>query len=287
MRSSRSQLQPFARHWPTGRPSGTVVLVAVSVVAAVGQLSFWLFDRADPLAALKLFAFFGLSAESLHVGRMWQLGSFMLLHAHPLHLVLNLAVLYLAGREVEPIVGYRHFVGLYLAGNLLGGLAQWAAYVLGLAPAGALMVGVSAGVAAVLAAYATILPELEITGTLFFVLPLRVRAKVIGVGVVVGAALLWIFAAGSSIGPAAVLAGCGVGWAYAKQLGFGNPLAIERYLCDKRQHAARMERMPAEQFIREEIDPILEKIARAGAGSLSRSEKKLLAKGREKLIGTK
>src|SRR3954447_18014221 len=55
MRSSRSQLQPFARHWPTGRPSGTVVLVAVSVAAALAQLSFWLFDRADPLAAVKLF----------------------------------------------------------------------------------------------------------------------------------------------------------------------------------------------------------------------------------------
>jgi hypothetical protein len=176
---------------------------------------------------------------------------------------------------------------MYLAGNVLGGLAQWGAYAMGLAPGGSVMVGVSAGVAAVLAAYATILPELEITGTLFFLLPLRVRAKVIGVGVVLGAALLWVFAAGSLIGPAAILAGCGVGWAYAKQLGFGNPLAIERYLCDKRQHAARMERMPAEQFIREEIDPILEKIARSGEKSLSRAERKVLAKGREKLMAVK
>ena len=36
--------------------------------------------------------------------QFWQLGSFMLLHANPLHLVANLLILFFAGREVEPIV---------------------------------------------------------------------------------------------------------------------------------------------------------------------------------------
>jgi hypothetical protein len=68
-----------------------------------------------------------------------------------------------------------------------------------------------------------------------------------------------------------------------KRLGFGNPMAIERYLFDRRQHAARIERMPADQFIREELDPILEKISREGRGSLTRAERKLLQMGRQKL----
>ncbi len=278
-------MQPFARHWPTGQPSVTVVFVTATLVAALAQWSFWLLDRTDLVSDQTLRSWFALQAETVRSGHLWQLVTFMLLHANPIHLVANVLVLYFAGREVEPIVGLRHFVGLYLAGNLAGGLAQWSAMALGLTPAGAWVVGISAGVAAVLAAFATILPELEVVLLLFFVLPLRLRAKVLGAGLVACTALLCLFDAGSPLGPVGMLAGCLVGWLYAKQLGFGNPLAIERYLCDKRQHAARIERMPAEQFIREEIDPILEKIARSGTRSLSRPERKLLEKGREKLAG--
>jgi membrane associated rhomboid family serine protease len=278
-------MQPFARHWPRGRPSVSAVLVAASVAAGLAQWSFVLLDRSDLVSQAKLQEWFALQADSLASPQVWQLFSFLLLHANPMHLVLNLLVLYFAGREVEPIVGLRHFVGLYALGNLVGGLVQWGVFALGLAPAGSIMVGVSAGVAAVLAAYATILPELEVVLLLFFVLPLRVRAKVLGAAMVLGAALLWAFGGRTDLGPAGMLAGCVVGWAYAKKLGFGNPLAIERYLWDKRQHQARIGRMPAEQFIREEIDPILEKIAKSGTRSLSRSERKLLALGREKLAG--
>src|SRR4051794_37220316 len=65
MRSSRSQMQPFARHWPTGRPSVTVVLVVVSLAAAIAQLSYWLFDRGDAETQEKLFAWLGLTAQSM------------------------------------------------------------------------------------------------------------------------------------------------------------------------------------------------------------------------------
>jgi hypothetical protein len=43
--------------------------------------------------------------------------------------------------------------------------------------------------------------------------------------------------------------------------------------------------MTAEEFIAQEIDPLLEKISRDGMGSLTRAERKLLAKGREKIAG--
>ena len=41
--------------------------------------------------------------------------------------------------------------------------------------------------------------------------------------------------------------------------------------------------MSAEQFVSVEVDPILDKIAREGMHSLTRSERKILAKGREKI----
>jgi hypothetical protein len=43
--------------------------------------------------------------------------------------------------------------------------------------------------------------------------------------------------------------------------------------------------MNAEQFIAEEVDPLLEKISREGMQSLTRSERRILAKAREKLAG--
>jgi hypothetical protein len=41
--------------------------------------------------------------------------------------------------------------------------------------------------------------------------------------------------------------------------------------------------MSSEQFINEEIDPILEKISRDGIRSLTRAEKRILEMGREKI----
>lgn len=283
MRSSRSQMQPFARHWPSGRPSLTAMLMVVSVTTACVYWSVFLLDRGDVLARGPVIDLLALHGSAVSSGHWWQFVSFMLLHPNPLHLAANMLVLYFAGREVEPIIGLRHFSALYLLGNVLGGLAQWGAICAGLAPADSLLVGVSAGVAAVLSAYATILPELEVVLLLLFVLPLRLRAKTLGLGVFLAAGVLWAAAPALEIGPVAVLAGCVVGWTYAKQLGFGNPMAVERYLFEKRQHAARIERMPAEQFIREELDPILEKIAQSGPRSLTRAERKLLEKGRAKL----
>jgi hypothetical protein len=41
--------------------------------------------------------------------------------------------------------------------------------------------------------------------------------------------------------------------------------------------------MTPEEFIAQEIDPLLDKISRQGMGSLTRAERRLLAKAREKI----
>lgn len=284
MRSSRFQLQSLARRWSGRRPSFTAMLLAGSVAAgATHWIAFLLtgqklFPGADPLIAI-----LGLSADSASSGSAWQFFTFALVHANPLHLLANVLPLYLAGREVEPIMGGRHFLTLYVLANLLGALAQWGAMAGGLAPEGAVFVGVSAGVAAVVSAFATILPELEVTLLILFVLPLRIRAKRFALGMLLLGLTLWLSQTGTVIGPVAILVGTFLGWLYAKQLGFGNPLAIERYFIDRKQHALRLERMPVEQFIAEEIDPVLEKLARGGMSSLTRAERRLLQRGSSKL----
>jgi hypothetical protein len=42
--------------------------------------------------------------------------------------------------------------------------------------------------------------------------------------------------------------------------------------------------MSADQFIAEEIDPLLDKISKRGLASLSRRERQLLARAREKML---
>jgi hypothetical protein len=79
------------------------------------------------------------------------------------------------------------------------------------------------------------------------------------------------------------LGGCLVGWIYVRQLGFGNPWWIQRRMVERREREARLARMGPEQYMTEEIDPILDKISREGIRSLTRLERRILERGREKI----
>ena len=274
MRPSRRQIQPFIRRWSVGRPSVTALLIALSGGAFVAQMITEFCLGGDGLFRHWL----ALDGHSIHLRQYWTFLTFPLLHdSNPLHLLANMVLLFFAGREVEPIVGRRHFLGLFLGGNLLGGIAHW------LAMPDVQLVGVTAGVTAVFVAFTTILPELEVTVHLFFVLPLRLRAKYLAIALLALSAVFWVTLTMRVIGPAGMLAAGVFAWVYVKQLGFGNPLAIQRYIFAKRQRAARLERMSPDQFISVEIDPILEKISTHGMHSLSRAERKILEQGRGKI----
>lgn len=285
MRPSRRQMPPFTRRWTEGRVSATSVLVGIQAFAYTLQLCLEKYgvDRSYAETwdlwgvAAWLRDLLGLSGAGIAGGNYWQFGSFALLHSGPFHAFANALVLLMAGRELEPIVGKRRFVGLFLLGTFLGGFVHW------LILPGVTLVGMSAGVVAVLVAFTTTLPELEVKTNLFFVLPMRLRAKHVA-GALVGVCLMmWWAGSAPSVGPVAMLVGCAVGWFHARQLGFGNPLFFQRYLFEKRQRAARIERMTPDQFISAEIDPILEKISREGMHSLTRAERKILDQGREKI----
>jgi hypothetical protein len=82
----------------------------------------------------------------------------------------------------------------------------------------AALLGVSGGVAAVVAAYATLLPELELNANVFFAVPLRIRAKFLGFSVLAFGVFCWVKSltldepsavrqAMQGIGPAAIVAG--------------------------------------------------------------------------------
>ena len=171
MRLSGRKPSSFTRRW-TQRPRVVLLgLIGVNVVAFVAQL----FLEAYQPGFVR--EYLGLSDRGVRAAYGWQFFTAMFLHDGPWHLLGNMLILYLLGRDVESIIGQRQFLFLYLAGAAAGELGH-----LFLMPATSVLFAASGGVAAVLVAYATILPELELTSMIFFLLPVRLKAKHLGWG---------------------------------------------------------------------------------------------------------
>ncbi|MEY2483642.1 MAG: hypothetical protein QOK24_2170 [Verrucomicrobiota bacterium] len=272
MRLSGRKPSPTTRRW-TQQPRVVLLgLIGLNLAVFVTQLFL---DAYQPGFVREYLA---LSDRGLRTAYGWQFITAAFLHDGPWHLLGNMFLLYLLGRDVESIVGQRHFLFLYLTGTAAGELGH-----LFLMPATSVLLGASGGVAAVLVAYAAILPELELTSMMFFLLPIRLKAKHLAYGAFVIAVLGIVFDRTGAVAHSAYLGGCLGGWLYAHLLGFGRPSILQRALRQRRSDAERHRMMSAEQFIAEEVDPLLDKISREGIDSLTRSERRLLAKAREKI----
>jgi membrane associated rhomboid family serine protease len=223
--------------------------------------------------------YLGISDRGVRDAYAWQFVTAMFLHNGPWHLLGNMLVLYFLGRDLELILGQRHFLYLYLAGAIGGELGH-----LFLMPPNTVLLGASGGVAAVVVAYATMLPDLELTGTRFFMVPLHLKAKHLAYGVIVLALVLVCVERTGTVSHSACLGGCAAGWLYAHLLGFGQPSFLQRLLREHRAKAERYAHMTTEQLMSEEIDPLLEKISRYGVDSLTRAERRNLARARERMV---
>ena len=262
----------FIRPWTQRQRIVLLTLIGVNVAAFVAQLFL---DANQPGFVRE---FLGLSEAGIQQAYAWQFFTAMFMHTGPWHLLANVSVLYLLGRDVESILGQRHFLFLYLAGASAGELGH-----LFFMPADAVLFGASGGVVAVLMAYATILPELELNA-LVAILPVRLKAKYLAYGVVAAGFVLVFALRDGSVMHSALIGGCATGWLYAHLLGFGRPSFVQRALHQRKSKAERLRQMNAEQFIAEAVDPLLEKISRDGMQSLTRRERRILAQAREKLV---
>lgn len=272
MRLSGRKPSSFTRSW-TQRPRVVLLgLIGINIVAFFAQL----FLEAYQPGLVR--TYLGLSDEGLRSAYGWQFFTAIFVHDGPWHLLGNMLVLYLLGRDVESIIGQRQFLFLYLGGALGGELGH-----LFLMPSTSVLFAASGGVAAVLIAYATILPELEMTSLIFMVLPMRVKAKHLAYGAFVLALLGVTINRGDSVTQSAYLGACVVGWLYAHLLGFGRPSILQRKVRQRRTEVERYQTMSPEQFISQEVDPVLDKISREGMQSLTWSERRTLAMARDKI----
>lgn len=123
----------------------------------------------------KTFAF---SSAHFFEGKVWTLLSYSFLHSYPglLHILTNMLGLYFIGRVIEPILGSRPFLTLYLASGIAGALLYFSFHFDPSGP-GSFLVGASAAVSGILAFFCLIKPEERITLLLFFVLPISIKPK--------------------------------------------------------------------------------------------------------------
>ena len=272
MRLSGRRASSYAPRWTARSRVVLLSLIGLNFSIFVAQLTLQAYQ---PAAVPE---YLGLSYRGIDQAYAWQFFSALFLHSGVFQFVANMLVLYVIGRDVESILGQKHFLYLYLCGALGGELGH-----LFLMPSTTVLLGASGGVAAMVMALAIILPELELTDSLFFVLPVKLKMKYFGYALFAIGAVLVVVDREGVVSHSAWLGGAAVGWLYAHLLGFGRPSFLQRALQRRRKESERRRQMSIEEFIEEEIDPLLEKIAQTGLESLSRSERRTLAQVREKL----
>jgi membrane associated rhomboid family serine protease len=272
VRLSRGKQSGLARQWTENRPVALLALIGVNVAAFIVQ---FLLEATQPGFVSDYLA---LSDRGIRDAYSWEFVSAMLLYGNVWHFLGSLLILYALGRDIESILGQRHFVYLFLSGALGGELGH-----LFLMPAQTLLYGASGGVAAVLCAYATILPELDLVACRTRFVSLKIKAKHLAYAVAFLSLVMLMVDRHGTLIHSAILGGFGAGWLYTRLLGFGHPSWLQRKFQQRRAIAERVDRMTVAEFIEYEIDPLLEKISRSGMRSLTRAERRLLARARQKV----
>lgn len=278
----------------------------VSLLAGVfvaQQVNQFLTGGADPIAGWA-----ALGLEDLRHGQVWRVGTNFFLGSGVWADLAALAALYVSGRPLESIIGRRHLWQLFLIAGTLGGLSQLAVGIAEGAPGVAQ--GPEAAAAALVFALTSIMPDLELAPLVGLPLPARLRLKHGVLAAVLGCAVALSLPPGHTFArqeAVRILTGCVAGWLYLWLLGFGRtgaagaPARAEApRLAPVAHHASRQppedpgasssrftereRRMTPRQYISEQIDPILDKICVHGIGSLTIEERRLLEKGRDKMV---
>jgi membrane associated rhomboid family serine protease len=293
MLDDRQYMRPEYRpRFSLGRvmPMSMLMIIVMIVAFALQQIDIAYFGGVH----LRNLA---LSSDGLRHGYVWELLTFQFLHGGLWHLVCNLLGFWFFGRFVEARLGRAHFLGLYFLSGMVGGLLQASLGWIFPNHFGWPVVGASAGIFGLFAAFATMEPETEIL--VFFVLP--VRAKYL-LYISAGIALFFTIVptdpvmahaahlGGTLFGVAYVRWGAGSAWKWGDWNPFRGKLRRERMIRAaimapklRRPRLDESQDLPSEEFISKEVDPILDKISAHGIQSLTERERRILEAARAKM----
>lgn len=274
---------------PSSAPLTRAIVVANVAVAAVSALCFFL-GWPDVLREVM-----PLSLEGLREGKLWQIFTYMWIHAQfvgagPLHLLFNMMTLAPFARVVEQALGLRRLALVYGLGGMLGAVF----YVIeafgrdstgGASLGGGGVVGASAAVLAVVTLFAHMHPNAPLT---LFLVPVRVRAIRAVQGFALLSVILLFVPALDFVAHGAHLGGMLGGWWCARK--FLRPPRHPfppRLAPDQSPPAEVMERVEVEMLTPEalvvESDRVLEQISRHGMGSLTERDRAILRRLRERI----
>ena len=237
------------RHWEFRRPAAPRFSHAVTRIAWICVAVFLVQSVAQHLEFPPGYRFgnllapvFGLHWPLLRAGCLWQPVTYNFLHGSLAHLFLNMFSLLFFGSAVERLIGTRRFWLLYLLSGILGGLGWmlfnwleprfwlalgrlpggfWAPLVQRWAesqPVGAfgVCVGASAAVFGLIGAFAALCPGQKLFLLLFFVIPLRLKARTLAL-LLMAITLVQLVVGWGQVAYAAHLAGGLAGYLLARR----------------------------------------------------------------------
>jgi membrane associated rhomboid family serine protease len=220
------------------------------------------------------------SARVLGSGQVWRLATYAFVHSPSMLLwfAIEMYMLFVFGREVEKFIGQRPYIILYLALLFapsimltLWGLAERA----GLAGSPALHFGI-------FVAFATIYPSAELL--------LRITAKWMTL-ILAAIYSLQLLAFHAWTDLAVVWISIATAFFFIRLHGVGPELVWWENFKTRLQPKPKFRVVPKQPVARHEeddvyesIDPILDKIAKSGIGSLTPSERRMLDRARNRLL---
>jgi len=207
-------------------------------------------------------------------------------------------VLYMFGRAVEESIGKKHFFLLYFGSGLVGGIFQSLLGLLIPRVFGLPVVGASAGVLALVAAFATLDPDREVLAYLVF--PMRAKHLL---WIETAVAIFYILVpAYRGVAHGAHLGGIVAGvlyirWIVRSEFSLRTPGRLiprrapqslvkvpssAKSPWQKSRNEGAASALP-DEFISREVDPILDKISAQGIHSLTERERKILEAARARM----
>lgn len=152
-------------------PPFTIALIALNIAAFLVEM--WIDRRTN----FPLERYGALSLPGLRHGYIWQFLTFQLLHAGWIHLLLNCWGIFVFGPPLEATLGKSRLATLYFVSGIAGGALQVLASVFSYERFGGPVVGASAGVFGLVAAFTQLFPDARMTLLLFFIIPIRMTAN--------------------------------------------------------------------------------------------------------------
>lgn len=220
-----------------------------------------------------------LSLTDLYMGQIWRLITYGFCHDGLNHLLINMLVLWVFGRVIEPIYGSREFLSFYLVSVVVSGACHVLLQLALGSPFG--VVGASGGVMAVVFLTAMVYPRMTVL--LFMIIPMQLRWLAV---IYLAMDLVGIFDGSSGVSHVAHLGGAifgmsyrHFGWAFSSL--FARSMPISDFELGPLRSSRRLRTTvrlyePNPTELDEQVDQILAKISEEGESSLTDMERATL-----------